>query len=192
MWLQKICAIMRDPIKCIIIKGSFHCFWIGSSDHIVHMGGYFFLSYNIHHIFIYLYENLPIIWQHSSCINKYFAVKLATALLQAISNTQITWICEGFLKCWKMSHHMFPTNMHTHCAQPFSVFLLCFSPLFSSLFLSFFHFSFSSISTSIYSQFVFLCSHITKVMGWLVKNIFAFATLFFCGDLSSTHVGLCI
>lgn len=29
-------------------------------------------------------------------------------------------------------------------------------------------------------------------MGWLVKSIFAFATLFFCGDFSSTHVGLCM
>lgn len=27
-------------------------------------------------------------------------------------------------------------------------------------------------------------------MGSLVKSIFAFVTLFFCGDFSSTHVGL--
>lgn len=29
-------------------------------------------------------------------------------------------------------------------------------------------------------------------MGRLVKNIFAFATLFFCCDFSSTRVGLCM
>jgi len=29
-------------------------------------------------------------------------------------------------------------------------------------------------------------------MGWLVKNVFAFQTLFFCGDFSSTRVGLCM
>lgn len=47
----------------------------------------------------------------------------------------------------------------------------------------------SSISTSMYSQFVFLCYHITRVMGCLVKNIFAFAALFFCCDFPPPPLG---
>lgn len=84
-----------------------------------------------------------------------------------------------------MSHHMVATCTHTQ-------FLLFICVVYCPLFVCFLFLllapppsssslaclSFSSISTSIYSQFVFLCSHITKVMGLLVKNIFAFATYF--------------
>ena len=181
-------ANTKDLIKHMIIKGSRHCCWKGGSDHIMHSectADFFFVS----SLIFFTFRNLR------RYVNK---VQLYIYKKRRGGNKAITWTCNGVLKCFKMSHiTLFATK--THCLLA-SFFLFCVVniPLFVGFssfpfcFFLLFCLSSSRISTSIYSQFVFLCSHITKVMGLLVKNIFACATLFFCSDFSSTHVSLCM
>lgn len=126
-----------------------------------------------------------------SCVQYLYFKQSPTHLLPGpLTVSWNAWKCQMSRVCHKCAHSFSSLALclpfHFLCVVKLSLFF-CYPFLLHCFCLSFFCLGFSSISTSIYSQFVSLCSHITKVMGWLVKNIFASATLFFCCDFSSTR-----